>query len=764
MRVTSMAFHFLTARRPFIAAVCLALIVSGCAGDPHAAMLKYAQSGDSYVAAGKFAEAVIEYRNAVQIEPRAGDVRLKLADAYMRQGDAAKALDEYVRAADVLPDASVQLKAGSILLVARRFDDAKYRAEKALAADPKNVDAQILLANALAGLRDLEGAVAELQQAIELDPHRSGTYSSLGTIELGRGRREAAQQAFERAVELAPGSGSAHLGLAGFYWATSQWAGAEKELSEAVKVEPNNALAHRAAATFYLVTNRSDLAEPHLRKNLELTKGPDAAVALADYYVAQNKPSAAREVLEPLTKDPRAAAVASTRLALLDRADGRAADAQKRLDDVLSTDSTQLSALIVKSGFLVSDGKLDEGLQVAKTATDRHPDSSAAFSALGRAQAARRDTAAAAASYKDAVRLNPLATDAKIALSRLELASGRADASANLAEEALTQQPQNAEARLVLVRALIARGDTARAQTELDALAARFPNSAAVSTQRGMLYGRKQQIGEARREFERALTLQPDGLEATGGLIALDLSSHNAQAARARADELARRPGAKAPALMLAARTYAAVGDLATSEQLLRRTLSEDPSSLDAYAALGQIYARQGRLDAALTEFDALAKRDPNPVAALTFAGMMLEAQGKPDAARERFERVMQIDSSAPVAANNLAWIYAQDGKLDAALQLAQTAQRKLHDAPEVLDTLGFIYYKKGLFPQAIRELTTAVSTDDTNPAFHYHLGMALAKSGDKSAATKHLTRALTLKADFEGSSEAKAVLKTLGN
>ena len=747
-----------------IAIPLLALTTSQCARDPHAEMLKYVRSGDSYAAAGKLSEAVIEYRNAIQLDSRAGDVRLKLAEIYVQQGDAAKARDEYVRAADVLPDVSVQLKAGSILLVARRFDDAKYRAEKALAADPKNVDAQILLANALAGLKDLDAAVAELEQAIQLSPDRSATYSSLGVIEFGRGRKESAERAFKRAVDLAPRSAAPHLALAGFYWATSQWPEAERELTSALTAEPDNALAHRTAATFYLVTNRHKLAEPHLRRNLELTKAADAALALADYYVALSNEAAAREVLESLTKNPKTTASAATRLAALDHAAGRSEEARMRLESVLSVDSTQLPALLLKSGFLLTEGKPDEALRIAKTAAEAHPDSPAAFSAVGRAQIARRDTTAAIAAYQEAVRLNPLATDAKLALVRLELASGHAESAASLAQDVLNRQPANPDARVALVKALISRGDLPRAETELNTLAATFPDSPVVHVQRGMLYGRQKREASARREFERALALQPDLLEATSGLVALDLSTRQFEAARARVAALTTRPDTKPPALMLAARTYAATGDLKTSEELLRRVLSDDPSYLPAYAGLGQIYAKQGKLDAALNEFEAMARRDPKPVTALTLAGMLLEAQGKTAPARERYERVMQLDSSAPVAANNLAWIYAQsEAKLDTALELAQTARRALQNAPEVADTLGLIYYKKGLFSQAVRELSSAVSADDTNPAFHYHLGLALAKSGDKSAAAQHLSRALALKPDFEGSSEAKAILETLG-
>jgi tetratricopeptide (TPR) repeat protein len=755
--------HHYSARARVLSIVLLPILVAACSRDPHAAMLKYAKSGDTYVAAGKYGEAIIEYRNALDKDPRAGDVRVKLADAYISHGEPGKAVDEYVRAADVLPDSAVQLKAGKLLLLARRFDDAKVRAEKALAAEPKSVDAQILLANALAGLKDLDGAVAELEAAIQLQPDRSATYANLGEMEFGRGRRDAAEQAFKRAVELAPASAAAHLALGSFYWATAQLTDAEREISDALRAEPDNSLAHRTMATFYLVTNRRDQAESHLRRVLEITRSSAAAIALADYYVLQNRGAEASAVLEPVVKDPKAAASASTRLAALDRAAGRSAEAYKRIDTLLAADATLLQALLLKSGFLVADGKLDDAVKVATTATEAHRDAPAAFAALGRAQAANRKIDAAIAAYQETVRLNPLATDAKVALARLQLASGRADSSTALAEEAVKAQPQNGDARLVLVQGLISRGDFQRAQSELDLLKAKFPNSAAVHVQLGMLLGRKQQPGEARREFERALQLQPESLEASAGLVALDLSMRRADDARARVDSLVKNPGAKVPAVMLAARTYAALGDLKTSEQLLRRALAGDPSYLSAYAALGQIYAKQGRLDAALAEFDALVQRDPKAVAALTLSGMILEAQGKIPEAKGRFERVLQVDAEAPVAANNLAWLYAENGgNLDVALQLAQTAKRKLPDTAEVNDTLGYIYYKKNLPALAIPPLRASAEKDPSNATYHYHLGLAYARVGNNAQASESLTRALSLAPNFNGAQDARTVLNTL--
>jgi len=756
---------YLSIARAGISVVAIGLLAgaSGCSRDPHTAMLKYAKSGDAYAAGGKTAEAIVEYRNALEKEPRAGDVRLKLADAYLKQGDGAKAAQEYVRAADVLPDASVQLKAGNLLLMAGRFDDAKGRAQKVLDADPKNVDAQVLLANSLAGLKDLDGAVAELGEAIQLNPDRSETYANLGQIELGRGRREAAENAFKRAVELAPKSAMAHMALGTFYWSTSQWAPAEQELSQALTVEPDNALAQRAIATFYLVTNRRDQAEQHLRRVLELTKSVDAALSLADFYVVQNKEASAREVLEPLVQDPKAAQAAIVRLAALDRTTGHSADAYKRVEAVLSSNSKNLQALLLKSDFLLQDGKLDDALTVTNTAVEAHPDALAAYNALGRVQAARHQTDAAIAAYQEAVRLNPLATNAKVALARLQLGAGRAETSVSLAQEALKAEPQNADARLVLVQGLLQRGELERAETDLNVLKERYPNSAPVHVELGMLLGRKRQMPEARKEFEQALRLQPGSLEAIGGLVALDLSTKHPDDARARVDALVDMPGAKPAALMLSARTYAAIGDLKTSEQLLRRVLTEDPSLLAAYGALGQMYAKQRRLPEALAEFEALAQRDAKPVPALTLAAIIMEAQGNKAGAQQRYEKVIQLDPNAAVAANNLAWLYAENGgNLDVALQLAQTAKRQLPNAPEVNDTLGFIYYKKNLPALGLPFLQASVEKDSSNPEYHYHLGLAYAQSGNKLKASESLTHALALKSDFNGSQDARAVLGSL--
>src|ERR1700709_406883 len=88
-----------------------------CATDPQVAKRKYFESGNQYFSSKKYAEATVQYTNALRQDPRFGEARFKLAEAYKALGNTRAAFPEYVRAADLLPDNDeAQLKAGSLLV------------------------------------------------------------------------------------------------------------------------------------------------------------------------------------------------------------------------------------------------------------------------------------------------------------------------------------------------------------------------------------------------------------------------------------------------------------------------------------------------------------------------------------------------------------------------------------------------------------------------------------------------------------------------
>ena len=218
----------------------------------------------------------------------------------------------------------------------------------------------------------------------------------------------------------------------------------------------------------------------------------------------------------------------------------------------------------------------------------------------------------------------------------------------------------------------------------------------------------------------------------------LDLAAGHAKEATARIDAHLKTAQPTVELLVLAARVRGASGDMPGAETLLRKAIDTDTDRLQAYNMLGQIYARQGRLDDAKAQYLDVLKRDPKSISAGTMVAMVLEQQGKVPEAEKEYQRVLSVESNAAVAANNLAWLYVSSNrKLDEALQLAQTALQQLPDEPNIHDTLGWIYYRKNMAAAGDSRISSSSTrTSPFDPVFRYHLGMALVQTGDWSEGT----------------------------
>ena len=74
----------------WIAGVCLALVVvSGCSSAASRKAKAYAE-GNAALEKKQYSEAILAYRNAIKIDPRYGEARYKLAEAYTGFGRSAE--------------------------------------------------------------------------------------------------------------------------------------------------------------------------------------------------------------------------------------------------------------------------------------------------------------------------------------------------------------------------------------------------------------------------------------------------------------------------------------------------------------------------------------------------------------------------------------------------------------------------------------------------------------------------------------------------
>ncbi len=745
-------------------AVLVAMSMAACKSDPQAKAREYLAKGEQQLAQKKMPEAIIEYRRAVQSDPRLGPARLRLADAYAETGDPGNALREYARAAELMPDDNdAQIKAGNYMLQTGLFQDAQGLGQRMLAREPGNVDAQILVANSLAGLKDMDGAIAAFQKAIEMDPKRAGTYADLGAAEMIRGDREKAEAAFRKAIEIDGNSVKSHIAFANFKWAQGDLPEAERGLKRALELDGKNIMANRALALLYMGTRRAELAEPHLKTVADVAPGQDAEYALADYYMRLGRIDSARDVLKPLLADKDAFITASVRLAGVEVAAKKNEEAHRLLETVLAREPNNVEALVTRGKLMLLEGNTINALSSLKTAADANPRSVEARVALARTYAIRGSLKESMTTYNEALSLDGNNAEARVGLAELQISNGMAAEAVPLLLKVVEQQPGNLNARLALFEGLMAAGDVPQATRQLAILQQISPDSATVQTAAGALALMKNNQEGARAAYSRALAADPRSYQALAGLLTTEMQSKNFGSAKALIDkQLALMPN-DPNVLLMGAQTYDALGNAAEMEKLLKKTVEADAQSLQAYAMLGKMYYEQGRLDLARRELERFVTTAPLSVPGNTMLGTILQLQGKPDEAKVRYTKALQTDPRAAVAANNLAWIDANtNGNLDMALQLAQTAKSQLPTRHEVDDTLGWIYYKKGLSSMAIDSFSNSTLRQPDNPVYNYHLALAHHASGNKQEARKLLEKALTSKTKFAESDEAKKLLESI--
>jgi tetratricopeptide (TPR) repeat protein len=218
---------------------------------------------------------------------------------------------------------------------AGRFVDAIAVYQEALRIAPRNVDAEIGLAQAYRGVRNFDAAKQTLEQARREHPRSAAPPAMLGDLDLELQTYDAAIAHLTAALALAPANVDARNRLAVAYKAkggASDKANALAQIAKVLARDPQNALALYTRAEIYADQNRDELALADAEKVVDLQPQNSRARALLGKILVRAPAGAAAEeiarrcgravlALEPLGSAAGAPAAAdSETLFLLSRA------------------------------------------------------------------------------------------------------------------------------------------------------------------------------------------------------------------------------------------------------------------------------------------------------------------------------------------------------------------------------------------------------------------------------------------------------------
>ena len=395
--------------------------------------ISYLNAGNKYLDARKYAEAVIEFRNAVQIDPRFSIAHRQLGKAYLGLGNPEAAFREFTTTITLDPaDAQSRLSLASLQLRRRQYSEAKSNVQKVLVVEPKNAEAHAVLGQQYLAMRDLPKAIAEYEEVTELEPGGTGGYAALGAMYMAAGRSSDAEAMYKRASAANPKSVDAHVAFGEFYFSQRKLSQAESEMQAACALDPAAVPPRIFLGRILVAEGRLADAERTYAGLKSIAPGdPHAYQALGILYsTTGQKEKALAEFRELAAAKPKDMAVTAWLIeTLIDLY--RIDQAKPLLQAAFAGGQNEKSKSAGDPRILLSYGRVQlaerkpsEAVESFQKVVKAEPNSANGYYYLGLAQKAAGLPVLAKGSFSRALELSPEMSSAAAALANLEVRSG----------------------------------------------------------------------------------------------------------------------------------------------------------------------------------------------------------------------------------------------------------------------------------------------------------------------------------------------------
>jgi tetratricopeptide (TPR) repeat protein len=776
-------------------------LAAGCA-SPEERAAGYASKAVALFGQGETDKAKLEARNALQLAPKNVPARWLLAQIADAEGEFGQMLGhlEVVIAEDPT-HVPARLKLAQLLLFAQDYAGAQVFIDQLAKLAPDDPQYRMLLArqkfqqgDLAGGIALMDGVVAERPQdaeaallrgmAISFDDPRRG----LAELETAAGRLDGAaarplrqarvdilsrlddRSGVERELKALAADypdGGYSRDLANYLTAQGRLDEAEQALRDAIKADPDNFDLKFALAQFISRSRQNpDLAEATLKEFI--AAAPDEArlpILLGTFYEASNRAEEAMDQYRAAAaRDPRSANgyEARTRIAALQLAAGRPAEARTTLEEVLAEAPDNGPALLGRGELNLAEGRPDDAIADLRGVLRKEPENRAALRALARAHLARGDATLAQDSFRRLLQVAPGDVDANTELARLLAAAGRGNEAEPLLRRALETQPNYVPAGSLLVEVLAARGDLAAAEGEARRLAALDDELGVGQLQLGRVLQARGNAAEAATAYRVVLRREPASLPALRGLVDVLAAKDQLAAAGTEIERfVAANPGSVEAELMLGdnlLRRRQPEPARAVAERVRGRVPGDPRPWLIIINSYGNEPAARGQA------LEAAVAAVPGTAEFWKLLATHYLLVGRTDDAQSAYERGLVAIAGHPGLSNDLAALLLDARTDDASFRRALALVEPLASDrnPAVLDTLGWAHYRLGDFPKAVQFLERALALESANPIIHFHLGMAYKAMNNAAGATQHLEKSLAAGDAFPGAREARAALDEL--
>jgi len=769
-------------------------VLASCQSDAER-LAEHLGRADSYFEEGKYAEAVIEYGNGLQLDPNNGLTHYRLALAYLELNETRKGFWELREAVRLDPsnreavlefsrlailanearealrqldallatglDPSAELVRGHALEALERHKEANEAYKSVVAAEPDNEAALLALARSETRAERKDEARATWNRLVEQHPSFVNyTRMARAVPRIAPDRRAASalrERLVFRALEVAVGDDRprAYEQAALLYVATNRSAEAFALLEAGAKSESDPVEILYILARLYRDEGNLERADAVLEQAAEARANePDVHRVLAAYRAREGAFESALESVEraiALDPDDALARVQKAEIVMelgfREQREGGAEEAHAILVDVLAQDPANALALVADARYQLAVKNPERSVSQLRTALEVRPEWAEATYLLGVALTSQKDYPRARVELSRALELNPGLQSARAALADVHFKMEEWEYGIENARAYLRENPDDNKVRLQLAQALVRQGLADDAFAELEQIP-EADRDGEVHFALGRVRQSRGDLAAARESLEAANRELPHHWEILQALIAVDR-------AEGRVDESKDRVAAAIAAEPENSKLYLLRGVLmfndgriAEAESDFMHAVDLAPSDLQGYERLARFYTRTGRLEDTARTYEAAVEAAPDAAPIHYVLAVLYERLGDADRAIRRYESALDFAPTNVEAQNNLAYLYAdRDENLDRALDLARSAMQQRPNNPSVADTLGWVLYKRGLYTAAVSHLKEALSRSAPNnpsrPMIRFHLAQALAANGEAEQALRTVDLAL---------------------